>query len=208
MIGSREWISRVQDIISESKQNGDNFSNNSDKIETPSYFEEVLKQGKKISHLISHIWLEQDKEAAQELDGYFKRANTEKGKEDFKKLLMATKETEPDKYNLLDKIFKENTHLYLPIFHPDDAKFFEFRVVFDKFEGNISDIQPNGKITITIPYPPRPEIFDDIDEVNNTTVEVKQFTVIKQSELREWLKPDLDKDYIFEANPYIPVTSS
>lgn len=184
MIGTREWISKVQDTISD----GDNISDNS----------QIFKQGKKISQIISYIWLEQDKEAAQELDRYFKRANTEEGKKNLKKLLFAN-DSETNEYKLLFKIFKDTKHL--PIFHPDDENSFEFRVVPDKFEGNQSDIQANGRITITIPYPPRPEIFDD------TTVEVKGFTIIKQSELKEWLiqAPD-EKPYIYENNPYIPTT--
>ncbi|MEH2127673.1 hypothetical protein [Nostoc sp.] len=191
MIGTREWISKVQEIIG-----GNNFANNKNREE----FENLLIQGKQISQIISYIWLEEDKEAAQELDGYFRKHNNDNQK--LKKLFFAS-ESETDEYQLLLKVFKEKTHL--PIFHKDDQELVNFRVVIDKFEGNISNPEPsnNGILTVTIPYPPRPQIFDD------TEIPIKGYTTIKQSELKEWLNQAPDKEpYMYENNFYIPASSS
>ena len=192
MVGTRQWISEVQVPTTTRAQ-------------TPSsnglysvYFEKLLIQGKKISQIISYIWLNQDPQTAQVLDGYFKRGDDEQ----LKKLLFA-EEHETDEYKLLLKVFKDKH--YLPIFDPADKGFLKFRIAIDKFEGNISDPGPgdNGLLTVTIPYPPRPEVSDD------TMAPQEGYAPIKTSELKEWLDqaPD-EKPYFYENNPYIPTTTS
>jgi hypothetical protein len=194
MIGTRQWISKVQTTL-----DLDNLT----PVESPSinvqYFKKLLKQAKKISHVISYIWLNEDRETAQELDGYFKRGDDE----ELKKLLFA-KDPPANEYKLLLKVFKHDQ--YLPIFGEDDREFIKFRVVTDRFEGNISEPGPsdNNILTVTIPYPPRPEITDDTG-----ITESHGYTVIKKSELREWLSQSPhDKPYFNEKNCYIPPSSS
>ncbi|AUB42255.1 hypothetical protein COO91_08367 [Nostoc flagelliforme CCNUN1] len=197
MIGTKQWISKVEVTIEgKRKRNVDTIN-----VE---YFKQLLQQGKKISQIISYIWFDEDHDTAKKLDGYFKRGKND----DLKKLLFA-QAPETDEYKLLLKVFKEEK--YLPIFDKDDEQFFMFRVVTDQFEGNISDPGPsdNGILTVTIPYPPRPEIFDDFDEYSNTVIPQNGFTTIKQSELKEWLNQAPDEPpYFYENNPYIPATSS
>ncbi|MDZ7969789.1 MAG: hypothetical protein RM368_33410 [Nostoc sp. DedSLP03] len=200
MIGTRQWISKVEVIIQGDNQ-GDNFI---PETINAKFVKQLLKQGKKISQIISYIWLNEDPETAKKLDGYFKRADQDELKE-----LLFAKNPETDEYKSLLKVFKQNN--YLPIFDEEDKQFIEFKVVTDQFEGNISDPGPsdNGILTVTIPYPPRPEIFDDFDEQSNTEIPSNGVTVIKQSELKEWLiQAPNDPPFFYENNPYIPSTCS
>lgn len=194
MIGTREWISRVQSTLTKLQGDSDNIN--------VVYFEELLEQGKKISQIIAYIWLNKDPKTAQKLDGYFKRGDDG----ELKKLLFAD-DPETNEYKLLLKVFSKE---YLPIFMKDSKDFIKFRVITNTFEGSLSDPGPsdNGILSITIPYPPRPEIHDDVNDEGEEIIEEK-YTAIKESELQEWLDKDPDKPpYFYENNPYIPATSS
>lgn len=186
MIGTRQWIARadsIEELKSRSVDTGDT-----------GVIETLLTQGKKISHIISYIWLNKDPETAQKLDGYFKRGDDET----LKKLLFAD-QPETKEYKLLLKVFKEE---HLPIFRQNDKKYLNFRVATDKFEGNLGDPGPSDKavLTVTIPYPPRPQISDDHNIISGA---------IQKSELEEWLNQAPNKSpYIYEKNPYIPASSS
>ncbi|MEH1843169.1 MAG: hypothetical protein V7L20_31650 [Nostoc sp.] len=185
MIGTKQWISNCQKLISDEKDNRNHR-----------YFQTILIKGKKISQIISYIWLNQDEEAAKKLDGYFKRGKDE----ELKKLLFAN-DPETDEYKLLIKVFKEER--FLPIFDEDDKQYFKFRVTVDKFEGNLSDPGPSDEevLTMTIPYPPRPNIFDDSSQ--------NKVTPLDKSQLQEWLDQNPEeKPYFYEDNPYIPTTTS
>lgn len=190
MIGTREWVERTQKHISQDSVTKKNL--------TSQYFDKLLTQGKKLSQIVAYIWLNEDCQTAQKLDGYFKRGNDE----ELKKLLCA-EDPKTEEYQLLFKVFKDAKHL--PIYDRDDLNYLKFRVIVDKFEGNISDPSPsdNGMLTVTIPYPPRPEILDD------TLVLEQKVAPIKKSELKEWLDQAPDRQpYFYENNPYIPATSS
>lgn len=195
MLGTREWVCKTQKNISPEEKDKNLNDNNL----TSKYLDKLLTQGKKLSQIISYIWLNQDPQTAQELDGYFKRGDDQ----ELKKLLCA-EDPETDEYQLLLKVFKEKQ--YLPIFDRDDKNFFNFRVAVDKFEGNISDPGPsdNGILIVTIPYPPRPEISDDIHDNP-----LEGTAPIKISELQEWLEQSPhNQPYFYENNPYIPSTCS
>ncbi|MEB3283074.1 MAG: hypothetical protein VKK42_29550 [Lyngbya sp.] len=198
MIGSRKWISQAQNTLTDDN----NVRGASDNINAL-YFKKLLTQGKKISQIISYIWFNEDRETAQQLDGYFKRGDDE----ELKKLLFA-KDSQTEEYKLLLKVFQQEE--YLPIFDEDDQKFIKFRVATNTFEGSISDPGPSddGILSITIPYPPCPAISDDIDD-SGSTVSFPGFAAIKKSELKEWLNENPNEDpYFYENNPYIPATSS
>ena len=189
MIGTRQWMCKTQKCISQEDLNNGNL--------TSKYFDKLLTQGKKLSQIITYIWLNKDYQTAQKLDGYFKRGNDE----ELKKLFSA-KDPQTEEYKLLLKVFGKET--YLPIYNQDDLKYLKFRVIVDKFEGDIDDPGPsdNGVLTVTIPYPPRPEISDNSESQ-------KKVAPIKKSELEEWLKHPSDRQpYFYENNPYIPSTSS
>lgn len=195
MIGTREWISTVQQALIGLQKDSDNIN--------AKFYLKLLKQGKKISQIVSYIWLNEDPETAQKLDGYFKRGDDE----ELKKLLFA-EDPETEEYKILLKIFQKE---HLPIFSQDDKEFVKFRVETNTFEGRLSDPGPsdNGILSITIPYPPRPELSDDYDEANNKILPLNGFAAIKQSELKEWLDQEPDQaPYFYENNPYIPASSS
>jgi hypothetical protein len=181
--GTRSWISEAYKSIKKGNQR------------TISNSEELLQIGKKLSQLITFIWFNEDPDTAQKLDGYFKRGDNE----ELKKLLFANEPT-TDEYQLLLKVFKEAK--LLPIFNQDDIEFTSFKIVVDKFEGQIGDPTRDkpGEVTYYIPYPPSPPIVDD------TT---PGYTTIRKSEVVEWLNQSpLEGPYIYEENPYIPSTSS
>lgn len=188
MIGTRQWMCKTQNQLSQQELNNGNL--------TSQYFDKLLTQGKKLSQIITYIWLNQDYQTAQKLDGYFKRGDDK----ELKKLFSAKDSGE--EYELLIKVFGDEK--YLPIYNQDDLKYLKFRIIVDKFEGDIDDPGPSddGVLTVTIPYPPRPEISDNSESD-------KEVMPIKKSELEEWLKqPSDQKPYFYESNPYIPSTSS
>lgn len=192
MIGTTEWISRVENSLKETTSNSENTNN--------TYVTQILRQGKRISQLISYIWLNQDTETAAILDKYFKR-----GDEGLKELLFA-EDPESKEYKLLLAVFGER---YFPIFSKQDKKFINFRVATNTFEGSINDpgAGEHRALTVTIPYPPCPNIFDDISE-GSKEIPVERFTVIKKSELKGWVESSPEKEpYFFKDNPYIPATT-
>lgn len=201
MLGERTWFVSTQDSMGASLNRFGTLGT------TGEFFERLLIQGKKISQLVAWMWSNEDPKAAQELDKYFKSGKNEM----LKRLLFANESEGGPEYNLLLKVFQAE---YLPIFEKEDEDFFIFRVAIDKFEGNISDPGPsdigsggNRILVFTIPYPVRPPIFDDTN--SDSPDSPTGFTVIKKSELKEWLeqRPD-EKPYFYENNPYIPTSSS
>ncbi len=196
MIGTRQWICETEQILENS--NNEEIKSSSNSVMN---LHGILQQGKKISQIIAYIWLNQD-ENAQKLDEYFKGGNKERV---LSKLLFADN-PETDEYKLLLEIFEEK---YLPIFSKADQEFIKFRVATNTFEGSFNDPGPsdNGLFIVTIPYPPCPNIYDDIGTDDKTKVE--KFTIIKRSELKEWLAESPNKPpYSYEKNPFIPATSS
>lgn len=193
MIGTRQWISKVEATLS-----GGIASANSN---IP-YILKILSQGKKISQIIAYIWLDQDHEVAQKLDGYFKRGDNQELKD-----LLFAHNPETNEYKLLRNVFQEK---HLPIFHIDDEPFLQFKIVTNKFEGELSDPEPSDDsiLTLTIPYPPRPKISDDFNE-SGSPKPIDEYTTIKKSELKEWLNQNPEeKPFFYENNPYIPTSSS
>ncbi len=180
---------------------------------TGGFFQKLLSQGKKISQIVSYIWLNEDRETAEKLHEYFKSGKHEV----LEKLLFANKVERndqgelTDEYKLLLKIFKAE---HLPIFDPEDKGFFLFRVTIDKFEGSISDPSPsdigsNGSrlLVLTIPYPVPPAILNDLDCSDETPQ--TGFALIKKSELITWLGQDPNvPPYFNDNNPYIVASSS
>lgn len=98
MIGTKEWVYRTQKNISQDSL--------SEKSLTSQYFEKLLTQGKKLSQIVTYIWLNEDYQTAQKLDGYFKRGSDQ----ELKKLLCAD-DPETEEYQLLLKVFKNEKYL-------------------------------------------------------------------------------------------------
>lgn len=188
MVWTRQWICKVQNCMtSETFAREDNIHFQ--------YYKKILAQGKKLSQLICYIWLNKDPETARELDQYFKGVHNK----DLNELLFA-EDPEKYEYKLLLKVFKDQQ--YLPIFNSQDKEFFKFEVRVDKFEGSISDPGPSEEkiLTLSIPYPPRPQIVDDCDPLAGAAP-------IKIHELQEWLdQAPNEPPYFPENNPYIPPT--
>ncbi|NER99834.1 MAG: hypothetical protein F6J86_39520 [Symploca sp. SIO1B1] len=195
MLGSREWIKVVQKNLSTGNPNDPN---------SQEFYKKLLIQGKKISQLISYIWLGGD--GAKQLDVYFKEIDKNKKIKDlFCACKDETKKEQTPEYELLKKVFPKDSDL--PIFSINDAAFFEFKIATNKFEGSFSDPAPqeNKVLYIAVPYPPRPAIseFSPEERENNP------FSVIDKQELEEWLEsPSDESPYFPPSNPYIPASSS
>ncbi|MDJ0533205.1 MAG: hypothetical protein QNJ70_12040 [Xenococcaceae cyanobacterium MO_207.B15] len=168
--------------------------------DSAAYLKKVLAQTKKISQIIAYIWLN-DNETSSDLEYYFKRPKL------LGKLLLA----QPDdpQYKLLQEVFKKHPDS-LPIFDQSEKGFYTFKVIFNQFEGYLSDPdigEEAALITMNIPYPPRPQIYDDLS--CDPPPPLANNDPLKASELKNWLEQNPNEPPFFdEDNPYIPSTCS
>jgi hypothetical protein len=166
---------------------------------TPGYLIHLLVKAKKISQIIAYIWSFEDELICTELDKYFKIPDD---KNYHIKDLLGAQLGEPQ-YVFLKKVFKDFPNA-LPIFNKEEVDSYNFRVTYNGFEGFLSDPVPGDKaaITLVIPYPPRPRIYD-----GTSTDPIAQGAPLKKTELTAWLKSNPDEaPYYFPTNPYIPTT--
>jgi hypothetical protein len=184
-IGSRDWVIDAQDSLQ-----GENISSDQRSTMMP-----ILIQGKKLSQLICFIWTNEDPETAQELDKIFKSGQDEL----LKKLLFAHSGEPTPEYKLMLKVFKAED---LPIFVSEDKELFKIKVVVDKYQGGLSDPTTSEPSTLTIPYPPCPQIVNDIDVPSSGSAP------IKKSELKDWMNQSPNDKPFAPTNPYIPTTCS
>jgi len=155
---------------------------------TRAFYEDLLRQGKKLSQLICYIWYYGDPkrckgeeyDTAYELDKYFREVEGKK----LSDLLFAQPDNE--EYSLLKEVFSKQIEKLsekdiLPIFNTKDAQHIRFRVSAEKFEGHLDDPLPTEDkiLVMNIPYPPRPEIVID-DYVG--------YAPIREGEMTNWIE--------------------
>jgi hypothetical protein len=152
---------------------------------------ELLRMSKKLSQVIAYIWLHKNSQIAVALSKYF--TDPHKKVDD---LLFAQEGEEA--YWLLLAAFGDQKD-FLPIFKPSYKKYWGTKVIYDAFEGYISDIQRDkGNYLIChIPYPPRPIISDD---------ESDKTAPLSQKDLQEWILSPSNESPYCSPNPYIPTT--
>ncbi|BAZ50700.1 hypothetical protein NIES4103_33170 [Nostoc sp. NIES-4103] len=156
---------------------------------------ELLEMSKKLSQVIAYIWLNQGSEIAEELSKYFTDPHNkvyyllfahEHGEQEYK-----------EAHKLLLRAFGDREG-FLPIFDPSYRKYWDTKVIYNAFEGLISDIQRDtGKLICHIPYPPRPIISNS---------ESDRTAPLAMRELEEWIDSPSDEKPYCSPNPYIPTT--
>jgi hypothetical protein len=157
---------------------------------TEETIKDLLEMSKKLSQVIAFIWLDKSNPTAGKLHQYF----TDNKVND---LLFADTPGDPA-FDLLSEVFscKEN---FLPIFKRSDIIYWDTKVIYNSFEGFVSDIDRNkGIIVFNIPYPPRPIITDD--RSSDTTAP------LSMEELAEWIEEPFNQAPYASPNPYIPTT--
>lgn len=189
MFGTRQFFANAHNYLSEIQE--------SDSITA------LLVKGKKISQIIAYIWAN-DNETSQQLDKYFKVPASSTNP--LSSLLFAQ---EGDlQYKLLEEVFKEHPDA-LPIFDKSETKLYNFQVTYNRFEGVLTDPTPgeDTAITMIIPYPPRPQIYDDLVLPPPPVDPLAKNAPLKASELKAWLEEDPNiPPYYYQENPYIPTT--
>ncbi len=164
------------------------------------YLRRLLGQSKMISQMIAYIWL-YDNETSSKLNTYFRHPDK------LSEVLLA--QPGDDAYLLLEEVFKNHSD-FLPIFDKSEGKLYNFKIVFDQFQGCIEDpnLGESALITMVIPYPPRPQIFDDLNSSTSTHFLDKN-APLKASELQAWINQSPDAEPFYDQdNPYIPTTCS
>lgn len=193
MFGSRRFV------VSTNKQLVKKKKGNQSEVPFDGYVKRLMEQSKKISQVIAYIWLNENDPTAAALDQYFKAPAK------LDDLLFAQPGSK--EYDLLKPVFrgKENA---LPIFDLSERPYYTLKVIFDQFEGSISDasLESEEVLTMWIPYPPRPQIVDDSHLPQG---QLATAAPLKTSELQDWINQPSDQPpYYYETNPYIPTTCS
>ena len=206
MFGTRQLLTIADDLAQEDSD----YINNIFESTPGKYLQDLLIKTKKISQVISYIWLHDD-ETSLELDKRFKDPKK------LRKLLLAHEDdhvdpTKPNEdYELLKKVFSTYNHDdALPIFDKSDRAIYDFKLIFNQYEGYLGDapnIETSKKlITMAIPYPPRPQIYDDISH-KQPDPPLSKNDPLRASTLEKWLKDAPDKAPFYDRdNPYIPST--
>ncbi|HLO89384.1 MAG TPA: hypothetical protein VK203_30850 [Nostocaceae cyanobacterium] len=187
----------------------------------------LLQQGKQLSQLIARSWL--NDQLAQNLRTYFiETKGIYQGKElndgRLRTLLSSNGEGNSNEAKIVRSIFLEGKQneggtkeLLLPIFSPEEMEIYEFAVSWDTWYGEVVDIpnpypndpQNSRYFRLIIPYPPRPEVYDDSVPAPPGFYPVAP---IKLSDLQNWVTSPIynqNKELsanIFPPYPYIPGT--